>query len=186
MNETIKAIAQRYSCRNFKPDPVSNEVLKQIALAGVQAPSAHNRQPWRIMVVTDPKLLKDIEDEALAGLQRQEDQANYNYIMKRGGQVFYGAPAVIIVAIDAKWNSAAFLDCGIVGQNMVIAATSLGIDTVYCGFINHAFRGPCAEEFKTRLGFPEGYVLGCSVLLGYAEKTKAPHVPDLDKITFFK
>ena len=40
------------------------------------------------------------------------------------------------------------------------------------------------EEFSKRLGFPEGYAYGCSVLLGYANTAKEPHVPDQDKITF--
>ena len=182
----MRTIRERFSCRYYKPEPIAPELLAEIALAGAAAPSAHNRQPWHIVVITNPELLKEMDEEALAGLARQEDQANYNYIQKRGGKVFYGAPCLIVVAIDPNYRSAAFLDCGIVGENMVLAAASLGINSVFCGFAYHAFKNGRGEEFSKRLGFPEGYVFGCSILLGYAEKTKAPHVPDPDKISYLK
>ena len=185
MNETLNAIADRYSCRKFKAQPIADDLLKEIALAGVQAPSAHNWQPWQIIVVTNPELLGDLESEALAGLKRQANQGNYNYVMQLGGNVFYGAPCLMIVAMDTKYKSAA-LDCGIVGQNIVMAATSLGIDSVYCGFTYQAFNGPRAQEFKDRLGLPQGYDFACSILLGYGDKTKAPHTPNLNKITYLK
>lgn len=185
MNETLRAIAERYSCRYFKSEPIAEELLQAIAVAGVQAPSAHNWQPWQIIVVTNPELLSDMQSEALAGLERQANQGNYNYVMKLGGNVFYGAPCLMVVAMDTK-NRGAALDCGIVGQNIVLAATSLGIDSVYCGFTYHAFNGPRGQEFKERLNLPPGYDFGCSILLGHAEATKAPHVPNLEKITYLK
>jgi hypothetical protein len=46
--------------------------------------------------------------------------------------------------------------------------------------------GKRAQEFSKRLGFPEGYKFGCSVLLGYAKTTKPPHEPDKDKIMFIE
>jgi nitroreductase len=107
--------------------------------------------------------------------------------MERGGRLFYGAPCMIVVPIDPKQYDYAFVDCGILCQNIALAATSLGIANVICGFTAMAFAsGIRANEFSKRLGFPDGYTFGCSVLLGYANTTKPPHAPDKDKIIFIE
>lgn len=181
MNETLRVIAERYSCRDYKNEMPSDELLQAIAKAAVQAPSGMNRQAWRVIVVKDKTLMQDMESEAMSYLANMEDKTSYNRIMERGGRLFYGAPCMIVVPIDP----AALIDCGILCQNIVLAAASLGIANVMCGFTGLAFAGGVrAAEFSRRLGFPEGYAFGCSVLLGYANTIKPPHVPDEGKITF--
>lgn len=185
MNETLNVIAKRYACRDYKSEMPSDEILKAIADAAIQAPSGMNRQGWRIIVVKDQQLIKDLEAEGMSYLASLEDKSAYQRIMDRGGKLFYGAPCLIVVAIDPKEFSSAVLDCGIVCQNIALAATSLGVANVICGLTGTAFAsGHRAEEFTKRLKFPEGYAYGCSVLLGYANATKEPHVPDQDKIIF--
>jgi nitroreductase len=185
MNETLKVIAERYSCRDFKDIMPSDEILQAIADAAIQAPSGMNRQAWRVIVVKDTELIKDMEAEGMSYLSNMEDKSSYNRIMDRGGRLFYGAPCMIVVPIDASQYASALIDCGILCQNITLAATSLGIANVICGFTGMAFAsGLRAEEFSKRLGFPEGYAYGCSILLGYANTTKPPHEPDKNKITF--
>ncbi len=185
MNETLKVIAERYSCRDFKNEMPSDELLQAITEAAIQAPSGMNRQAWRVIVVKNKELMQEMEAEGLAYLAGMEDQSSYNRIMERGGRLFYGAPCMIVVPIDPTQYGPALVDCGILCQNIALAATSLGIANIMCGYTGLAFAsGLRAEEFSKRLGFPEGYAFGCSVLLGYANTTKLPHVPDKDKITF--
>ena len=45
----------RRSVRRFLPDPVSQETIHCILMTGIRAPSAHNRQPWRFVVITTAK-----------------------------------------------------------------------------------------------------------------------------------
>ncbi len=183
MNETLKVIANRYSCRDFTEEMPSDEILQKIAEAAVQAPSGINRQAWRVIVVKNKELIHDLETEGLSYLASLEDQSTYQRIMERGGRLFYGAPCMIVVPISSEPE--AQLDCGILCQNIALAATSLGLGNVICGLTRTAFEyNHQCEEFSRRLGFPEGYVFGCSVLLGYAKTTKAPHDPDLNKISF--
>lgn len=187
MNETLRVIAKRYSCRDFKSDMPSDEQLLAIAEAAIQAPSGMNRQAWRVIVVKDKKLMQDMENEGMSYLAAMEDKSSYNRIMDRGGRLFYGAPCMIVVPIDPARHDLSLIDCGILCQNITLAATSLGIASVICGFTRMAFAGgKRAEEFKKRLGFPEGYEFGCSVLLGYANTTKPPHEPDKGKILFIE
>lgn len=185
MNETLKVIAERYACRDYKSEMPSDEILQAIAEAAIQAPSGMNRQGWRIIVVKDKELIKDMETEGMSYLASLEDKSTYNRIMDRGGRLFYGAPCMIVVPIDQSQFSASVLDCGIVCENIALAATSLGLGNVICGLTGTAFAsGLRAEEFSKRLGFPEGYAYGSSVLLGYANTTKEPHEPDKDKIMY--
>lgn len=186
MNETLTTIANRYSCRDFKEELLTEEILQAIAEAAVQAPSGMNRQAWRVIVVKNKELIQEMESEGLSYLSNMEDKTSYNRIMERGGKLFYGAPCMIVVAIDPTQYAPAVMDCGILCENITLAATSLGIANVICGFTGTAFAGERAEEFKKRLKFPDGYAFGCSVLLGYANTTKPPHTPDLGKITFIE
>lgn len=49
--DIIEAIRQRKSIRNFKPTPVSKEILTKILEAAVRSPSAMNTQPWEFVVM---------------------------------------------------------------------------------------------------------------------------------------
>lgn len=186
MNETLKVIAERYSCRDFKDTMPPDEVLQAIAEAAVQAPSARNSQAWRVIVIKDKEMVNDIESAAISYIAGMEDKSTYEKIKKRGSTIFYGAPVLVVVAIDLSHQDYALIDCGIVCQNIALAAESLGVANLICGYTGRAFDGPdAAKELGKRLGFPEGYTFGCSVLLGYANSTKQPHEPDKSKISFF-
>ncbi len=185
MNEVLDVIRRRFSCRYYTGEEVTKDQLKVIAEAGAMAPSAHNRKPWRIIVITDRSLMAELEAEALARLKLQEDQRNYHYIEKRGGKIFYDAPSVILVVTDeAQKNSQ--LDGGIVGQNMVLAATSLELGTVYCGFLRQAFTGAKTVEFRKRLGIPDGFEFCCAVVVGHPARTRDQLPPGLDHINYIE
>lgn len=184
MNHTLDTIAKRYSCRSFKDKMPEDKDLFAITQAAIQAPSGINRQHWQVILVKDRELINDMEHEGMSLLAAMEDSTMHERIMSRGGMLFYNAPCMIVIAIkEAYPKGAELIDLGIIAENIVLAATSLGIANIHCGFIAFAFAGNKAAEFKERLKFPEGYECGTSILLGYAEKETAPHVPDKSKIT---
>jgi nitroreductase len=183
MIDTIQAIHQRYSCRAFSDKMPSDEDLKTIAKAAVAAPSAMNMQPWRVIVVKNKKLLLELEEEAVVNL----DEATRERVMSRGGKVYYNTPCQIIIPIkNPESNKWANIDCGIITQNITLAAESLGINSLICGMIQFAFMGDKGDYFKKQFGFPEGYDLGLSVLLGYADESgvKPPHELDMGKVSW--
>ena len=63
-NDCMKAIATRQSIRKFTDAPVSDDVINEIIKMALQAPSAGNRQPWRIVVVRDRDRLDDLSKAA--------------------------------------------------------------------------------------------------------------------------
>jgi len=180
MNETLCVIEKRYSCRDFKPDELSEKALQAIAKAAVQSPSGMNRQEWRVIVVKDKHFIEEMDAVGMSAIARWEDKSTYQRMMDRGGRLFYGAPAMIVFAISSE--EPPLIDCGILCQSVALAATSLGISNVICGMARVVFEGMRGSEYKKRLHFPEGYQFGCSVLLGYANTEKAPHEPDMGKI----
>lgn len=182
---TIEAIKTRYSCRAFSDKMPTDEQLQIIAEAAVASPSGMNRQLWRVIVVKNKGLLADLEAEGMKNLSAMPDKSMYERIMSRGGKLYYDAPCMIVVPIaKAEPAGAELFDCGIVSQNIALAATSLGVDNLICGLAAFSFVGEKGTEFKQRLGFPEGYEIGIAVLLGHAsEPGGKPHEPDLKKIS---
>lgn len=183
--ETIKVMLARYACRAYTDKMPSDEALHAIAEAAIAAPSGYNRQHWRVIAVKNKQLIADLENEGMKQLAAAADKNMYNRIASRGGKLFYNAPCMMVVSIKpAEPAGAEQVDLGTIAENIALAAASLGIDNVICGMFRLCFAGSRAEEFKQRLGFPEGFESGLAVLLGYAEKQGHPHELDYSKISF--
>jgi nitroreductase len=182
MNETLKTIAGRYSCRDFTGAPLTAGQVKALAEAAMASPSAMNRQPWHVIVITDKALIDELDAEGMKILVAADDRSAYERIMSRGGKLFYNAPCMVIAATA---DSAA-MDCGILSQNVALAAHSLGLGNVICGLAGVPFSGPKGGDFKKRLKFPEGYGFGIAVLAGAAKSAAEPHKLDTAKVTFIE
>ena len=182
MNDTLKSIAKRFSCRSFTDQMPSDEDLRAIADAAIAAPSGMNRQAWRVIVVKNRELIDEME---AAGMAMLDGEASAR-IQARGGTLYYHAPCMIMVPIATEGKSMGLIDCGILCENIAIAAASLGLGSLICGMAGMPFGGEKGDYFKEKLGFPEGYEFGIAVLLGYAETETAPHEPDASKINFIE
>jgi nitroreductase len=184
MNETLKTIAGRYSCRDFDPTPLSTEQVKALVEEALASPSAMNRQPWHLIVITDKTVIEELDDEGMKILAAAEDKSGYERIMSRGGKLFYNAPCMIVVATSS--TSPSGMDCGILSQNIALASHSLGLGNVICGMASIPFSGPRGGEFKKCLLFPDAYDFCIAVLVGKAKSTKEPHELDMTKVTYIE
>lgn len=147
--DTIESIKTRYSCRAFSDKMPSDEQLRIIAEAAATSPSGANRQLWRIIIVKNKELLSDLETEGMKNLEALPDKDMYERIISRGGKLYYNAPCMIIVPIaKAEPAGAELFDCGIVSENIALAATSLGVDNLICGLAAFSFAGERGAEFK--------------------------------------
>ena len=180
MNETLKTIAQRYSCRAFDGKLPEISLLEAIAKAGIQSPSGMNRQPWQINVITDKAFIEEMDSEGMKFLSQAEDKSAYERFMARGGKLFYNAPTMFLILKKPGSD----LDTGIVSENIALAAASLGLGNVICGMARVPLEGEKGDKFKARAGFSEGWEFGMSVLVGYAVKPGIPHELDMGKIKF--
>ncbi|MCL1793696.1 MAG: nitroreductase family protein [Oscillospiraceae bacterium] len=182
MNETLQTIAARYSCRDFCDTPLDEKQSSAIVDAALASPSAMNRQPWHIVMITDKNLIDELDEAGMEVLAAAEDKSGYERIKSRGGKIFYNAPCMVMVATDSAHYS--LMDCGILSQNVSLAAHSLGLGSVICGMAGIPLSGPRGGEFKKRMGFPEGYDFGIAILVGSAKSGKEPHEFDRAKVTY--
>jgi nitroreductase len=182
MNETLKNITERYSCRDFADTPLTDGQIEALVNAALAAPSARNLQPWHITVVKDKKLIDELDAAGMEVLSTEEDKTFYDLMMQRGGKMFYDAPFVIVITTDgSKWG---MLDSGILCQNVVLAAESMGLGTCIAGLLNVPLGGPRGDEFKKRLEFKDGYEFAVGVLVGTIKSGKKPHELDFTKVTY--
>jgi coenzyme F420-0:L-glutamate ligase/coenzyme F420-1:gamma-L-glutamate ligase len=95
----------RRSIRRFKPDTVPASVIQTILSTATYAPSAHNRQPWRFVVVTDlsvkiqlaDAMADDFERDMLRdGVSPEKIQAQ----IKRSKERITSAPVAILLCLD--------------------------------------------------------------------------------------
>ena len=182
MSETIKAIMDRYSCRDFEGSPLTDEQVKVLTEAALAAPSAMNRQPWHITVVTDKAFIDEFDAEGVRVLAAAEDKSGYERILSRGGKLFYNAPCMFMVSSDGSYYAS--MDCGIVSQNLSLAAHALGLGSVICGMGGIPLGGARGDDYKKQLHFPDGYGFGIAVLIGAAKSGKDPHEPDFNKVSY--
>ncbi len=133
-NEVINNIMARRSIRKYLDKPVEHEKLEAVALAGINAPSAVNRQNWAVRIIEDQKLMATVKGQTR------------------------NAPNLICVCApaDGKFD----LDAGLMGQNMMLAAQSLGLGTcIQTGPIRFLTTDEKAKAFLDSLDIPEGYKL---------------------------
>ena len=86
MNDTLKVLETRRSCRNFKPDMIPEETLEQIVRAGTYAPTGMGKQSPIILAVTNKELRDQFSEE-----NRKIMGAPV------GMDPFYGAPVILVV-----------------------------------------------------------------------------------------
>jgi len=184
MNDVLKAIKERNSCRDFYPEALTEEQVKNLVDAALAAPSAVNRMPWHIIVVTDKALIEEMDAAAMDEIAGYENKDFYNRMKDRGGKIFYDAPFMMFVLKDeSDWGT---LDSGIVIQNVALAAHSMGLGNVICGMARIPLDGAKGAEFKKRLQFPENHSFAISICVGKAKSGKEPHEFDMSKVTYVK
>jgi nitroreductase len=157
MADILKIILSRRSIRHFTPEPVDHATLVLLLQAAMAAPTACNSQPWEFIVVTDADVLDRIREKFLF--------ARYN------------APAAIVVCgnVSIANNSAArdhwVQDCSAATQNILIAATSMGLGSVWIGVYPYPSKiKPLAEA----LGIPGDVVPLSMVYVGHPAEVKEP------------
>jgi nitroreductase len=96
--------------------------------------------------------------------------------------IFRNAPAVIFVA--APKCAFAGENIGFLGENIMLAATELGLGTCCWGSVQMIFAEPAMQKHLESLGFSEGYTLSYALAVGYPDEKPEASERDLSKIKF--
>jgi len=161
VNPVLSNIMARRSVRKYIDKPVEHELLETVALAGINAPSAMNRQNWAVRIIEDQQVLADVKDKCR------------------------NAPNLICVCAPADGRFD--LDAGLMGQNMMLAAQALGLGTcIQTGPIRFLTTDEKAKAFRDCLDIPEGYKLLYVISIGYPDEAPAAKPRDAAKVKYIK
>ncbi len=98
-------LRSRHSIRRFQPVPVAREVIERILETATWAPSAHNRQPWRLVALMTPEAKNRLVEEMAAAFRRDlladgMSPADAEVQVERSRRRILEAPAVILLCLD--------------------------------------------------------------------------------------
>lgn len=156
MNETLKVLETRRSCRNFKPDMISEEELQEIVKAGTYAPTGMGKQSPLIIAVTNKELRDRLAEE-------NRKIGGWN----EGFDPFYGAPVILIVLADRTCRTHVY-DGSLVMGNLMNAAESLGVASIWIHRAKEEFDSEFGKKILTDLGIEGDYEGIGHCALGYA------------------
>ncbi len=179
VNPVLSSIMARRSIRKYLDKPVEHEKLEVIVKCGINAPSGMNRQPWVVRVVEDQKLIADVTEvykqENAEQVKRDKDFKN----------MFRNAPNLICVCTPA--NGGGELDAGLLGENIMLAAQSLGLGTCCLGGpVRFLLSNEKCKFFLDRLDIPADYKLNYIIAIGYPNEQPDNKPRPASKVKYIK
>ena len=161
VNPVLSNIMKRRSVRKYLDKPVEHEKLETIALAGINAPSAMNHQNWAVRIVEDQKLMAEVKDRCR------------------------NAPNLICVCAPADGRFD--LDAGLLGENMMLAAQSMGLGTcIQTGPARVLTTDDKVKAFRDSLDIPENYKLLYIIAIGYPDEQPDAKPRDASKVKYIR
>ena len=179
VNPVLSSIMTRRSIRKYLDNPVEHEKLEIIVKCGINAPSGVNRQPWVVRVVEDQKLIADVTEvykqENAEQVKRDKDFKN----------MFRNAPNLICVCTPV--NGGGELDAGLLGENIMLAAQSMGLGTCCLGGpVRFLLSNEKCKFFLDSLDIPSDYKLNYIIAIGYPDEQPDAKPRDASKVKFIK
>lgn len=186
-----QALADRWSCRSYLPEPVQRGTIEQIVEAAQHTPSWCNTQPWQVAifsgeaiddlrsaVAADTRLTPDIafppgyegvyaERRRAVGLQLYEavgvalGDREASALQMLRNFDFFDAPHVAIVSVAASLGPYGYVDCGLYVQSFLLAAQAHGVAT-----IAQAAVAMKSELLHEHLGWGEDRHIVCGISFG--------------------
>ncbi len=155
----LDLILARRSIRRYEDRPVPDELVTRLLEAAMAAPSSDNERPWHFVLVTRRDLLDELaERHPYAGM-------------------LTGAPLCIVPCGDldlvpeGEWGEYWVQDVAAATQNLLLAATALGLGTVWCGVHPEKER---VDMVRGVLGIPPRIVPFCLIPVGFPAEHKPP------------
>ncbi len=163
MNEVLKYLKERRSCRSYKADPVPEDILNQILEAGTWAATGMGRQAPVMIAVTDRETRDRLSQMNAA-------------VMGASNDPFYGAPVVIVVLADRSVPTYLY-DGSLVMGNLMNAAHALGIGSCWIHRAKEEFDSEEGKALLKKLGIEGDYEGIGHCILGYEATPAKPAAP---------
>jgi nitroreductase len=170
MADFYEVLRTRRSVRSYTAEPVSRQAIQDLIDSAILAPSGMNLQPWAFTVVTSREVMEKTNSIVVGILRGPEVQQHMGERMKEivnapDYDIFYRAPALIVISADAKVPGAA-VDCQLAIENLFLAAHAESLGTCYMGFLLFAADVPEAQRL---LSIPEGFKMVAAAIVGHPD-----------------
>ncbi len=174
--EFDKILKNRKCVRTFLDKKVEDEKLRYVVEAGNMAAGTPTAGRRYFTVISSPQLIRKIAEAAKevmrnSGIPRAMEVGNnpqYN--------PSFNAPAIILVSVDKQENPTMVItaaqNAATAGENMLLAATSVGLGSCYVGSLAIALEN---DKIREACGIGENTTTICAILLGYTSDD-TPHV----------
>ena len=154
----------RRSIRTYKDSVISRETLNDILKCGINAPNGKNLQSYEIRVIDSPALIDSMTQAVVKDKPEIAQREGFK-------NIFVNAPCVVCIAYDTQYDMAQ-IDCGLLGENIILAAWAKGIGSCCLGSsARWLLDSPSAKPYLDRLAFSKGYQLLYCIALGYPDET---------------
>ena len=178
-NEVVKTIMARHSIRKYKDQKVEHDKLALIARCGIYAPNGMNQQPWAVRVVESDDFIKGT---TAIFVKENPEQAKRDPNFKN---MYRNAPNIIVVATPKDGSGQ--VDAGLMGENMMLAAQSLGLGTCCLGGpVRFLQQSEACKPYLAQLNLPADYDICYILAVGYPDETPQDKPRDESKIEFIK
>ncbi|WP_315021820.1 nitroreductase [Alloprevotella tannerae] len=164
--EALEALLTRRSCKSYRPEMPSEEVLNKILEAGTFAPSGRGAQAAIIVAVTN----KEVRD--------QLSQMNAE-ILGTTADPFYGAPVVLVVLADRTKHTYLY-DGSAVMENLQLAAHALGLGSCWIHRAKQEFDSEAGKALLKSWGIEGDYEGIAHCIVGYPDKLPTTEKPRKD------
>ena len=154
----------RRSIRAYKDSVISRETLNDILKWGINAPNGKNLQSYESRVIDSPALIDSMTQAVVKDKPEIAQREGFK-------NIFVNAPCVVCIAYDTQYDMAQ-IDCGLLGENIILAAWAKGIGSCCLGSsARWLLDSPSAKPYLDRLAFSKGYQLLYCIALGYPDET---------------
>ena len=176
VDPVIETIMRRRSIWKYKPEAVEREKMQTIVECGINAPNGMNKQSWEVRVVDNPEFINGLTEIFKKENPKAAERPGFK-------NMFNNAPTVVFIANDPAYDMSQ-IDCGLLGENMILSAWSMGIGSCCLGGPVRFMKSPAAVEYMKKLGFSEGYELLYAIAFGYPDEMPAAKPREVSKVKF--
>lgn len=164
----LDAVYNRRAARSYTSQEVEAKIVNKLIDAATQAPSAMNSQPWAFLVVRNSSILRELSDSAKSFLSKnirwKAGTEHYAKLMvDTQFDIFYGAKTLIVICAERNGFGPSE-DCYLAGENLMLAATALGLATCPIGFARDILG---SKEYRKKFSIPERYLPVLPIIVGY-------------------
>lgn len=169
----IENIMSRRSVRSYRPDKIDSASMHEILWCGINAPNGQGRESWEVRVVNDESFINDINEaynkDASDGKAKQH--------------VSYGAPVIVFIAYDTTYDLSQ-VDCGLLGENMILAANAMGIGSCCLGGLCRFINSEDGAGILQKLNLPSTHRLLYAIAFGYPDQVPQAKPRNMGKVQF--